>query len=202
MQITTDDTIGGKLVIFESITEEIAGGASLNVARLDNQKHTSDVDKRWLKAGAPVYFVPSTRVAELCKSAIAIDGGSSTNIRVNKNHHFKVNDYMCDGSTSGLISAIDETNSAYDVITVGTALTYAEGTKYSQAVTGASTTLKYTPNGVVKSDAYLYDGNADVAIVTIGRLREDSLTYCLPAAYKIGLRGGTAGTGTSLITCE
>jgi hypothetical protein len=202
MQITTD-SVDGQKVIFESILDEFVGGAGLNVTRLDNETHNSNVDKRYLKAGAPVYVVPSTRVAELCKSAIAIDGGTSTAIRVAKNHHFKVGDFMGDGTTTGLISAITTTEDDYDTITVNTALTYAEGTKFVEGtVTGSSAVLKYTPNGVVKSDIYMGDGNADVAIVRAGVAREDALTYCMPDLYKKALRGGTAATGTSLITFE
>ncbi len=203
MQIT-EDSISGKKVIFESIIDEVAGGAGLNVTRLDYETNNDNVDKRYLKAGAPVYFVPSTRVAELCKSALAIDGGSGTAPRVGKNHHFKVGDFFGDGTTTGLISAINTTSSDdYDTITVNTALTYAEDTKFVEGTTsGTSAVLKYTPNGVVKSDVFIGEGNADVAIVKIGTVREDALTYCMPDLYKKALRGGTAGTGTSLITFE
>lgn len=200
MQITSD-SIGGRLVVFDSILDEVPGGAGLNVTRLDNQKHTTDVDKRYLKAGCPVYYLESSRVAEVCKSAVAIDGGSGTSLRVAKDHHFKVGEFMNDGTTSALISAIDETEADYDTITVNTALTYAEDTKYAEGtVSGSSTALKYTPNGVTKSDVYIYDGNADVAVVTMGVVREDSLTYVIPDAYKVALRGGTSGTGKSVIT--
>jgi hypothetical protein len=201
MQIT-NGSIAGSKVIFESIIDEVPGGAGLNVTRLDYLTNNTNVDKRYLKAGAPVYYVPSTRVAEVCKSALAIDGGTSTSIFVGKNHHFKVGDFIGDGTTTGLITAIDTTTStAYDIVTVNTALTYAAGTKYVEGtVTGSSAVLKYTPNGVVKNDIFIGDGNADCSIVRIGTMREDPLTYPLNTLYKIALRGGASGTGTSLIT--
>jgi hypothetical protein len=195
----TTDSISGKPVIFESILEEVPGGASLEVvARLDY----TDSKKKYLKAGAPVYVDLSTRIAKVCKSALGIDGGTSTNIRVGKYHHFLVGDFFNDGVTTGLISAIDKTGStAYDTVTVNTALIYADGTKYGEGtVTGSSVALAYTPNGVTRDDAYIADGNANVAVVKMGTIREDALTYPINALYAKALRGGTAGTGTSLIT--
>jgi len=202
MNITTD-SIARKPVIFESILDEVPGGASLEVvSRLDYTTHNTNVDKRYLKAGAPVYFTESTRIAQVCKSALAIDGGSATGLFVGKNHHFAVGEFINDGVTTGLISAIDTTTSDdYDIITVNTDLLYAEDTKYGQGtVTGASTALLYSPNGLTRDDAFIGDGNADVAIVKMGTAREDALTYPINALYKIALRGGAAGAGTSLIT--
>lgn len=197
MQITTD-SFGGRLVVWDSILDEVPGGAGLNVTRLDYTKHNANVDKRWIQAGTPVYFDASTRIAEVCKSALAIDGGGSTTPRVGKNHHFKVGDLINDGSTSGYISAIDETAAAYDVLTVNTAITVTAGTKYAEgSASGTSALILYTPNGVIKSPTWINDGNADVPVVTIGTLREADLTYPLPDAYKIALRGGASQTTAS-----
>jgi hypothetical protein len=191
MQITTGSITGGK-VIFESILEEIPGGVSLDVTRLDNTKvdTTLSVDKRYLKAGAPVYVDLTTRVAEVCKSAWGITGGGATTPRVSKNNHFKVGDFINDGVTTGLISAIDATNADYDIITVNTALLYAAGTKFGEGtVTGSSVALAYTPNGVVKADTWIADGNADVAVVTMGSVRGDALDYPINTLYAAALRG-------------
>ncbi|MBK5262653.1 MAG: hypothetical protein JJE17_08805 [Peptostreptococcaceae bacterium] len=202
MQITSASITGGK-VIFESILDEVPGGLSLPVATLDNLKvdATLSVDKRWLKAGAPVYVDIAARTATLCKSALGIIGGDSTHPRVSKDNHFAVGEFLNDGANTGLISAIDVTNAGYDIITVNTALLFAAATKFGQgSVTGGNTTLAFTPNGLTKDDVYIADGNADVAVVTMGTVRADALTYPINALYAIALRGGAAGTGTSLIT--
>jgi hypothetical protein len=197
MQITQNDPFAGKVVIFDTILDEIAGGAGLNVSRLDY----TNVDKKYLKAGAPLYFDPATRIAEVCKTALAIDGGGATTPRVGKNHHFKVGDLLCDGTSTFAITAISTTNTAYDVLTVASAVIYAAGTKYYEgAASGTSGTLAYTPNGLLRSDEYIADGNAEAPVVTIGTVRESALTYPLPDTFKVALRGGTAGTGKSLIT--
>jgi len=198
MQITTD-SFDGRHVVFEKILDEVSGGASLNVARL----RSTDAGLEYIEAGTPVYYVAATRVAEVCKSALVIDGGGATTPRVAKKHHFKVGDYIGDGTTTAIITAIDTTSATgYDTLTVNTALTYAANTKYAQgsAVSGSNAALLYTPNGLVKSPVYIKDGNADVSIVTIGEAREDALPYPLSSAFKIALRGGATGAGTSLIT--
>lgn len=198
MQIIRSDAFGGRKVVFDSIIDEVPGGAGLNVDRLDYEA----VGKEYIEEGTPVYFVPSTRVAEVCKSALAIDGGGATTPRISKKNHFLAGDFMGDGTTTALITAIDRlTSEDYDIVTVNTALIYAAGTKYVEGtVTGTSAVLKYSPNGLVRSPEYIHNGNADVPIVTIGSVREDALTYPLPDLYKIALRGGVSGTGKSLIT--
>jgi hypothetical protein len=198
MQITTD-SITGKKVVFESILDEVPGGVSLEViTRLDYL--TSG--KEYLKAGAPVYVDLSTRIAELCKttkSEVVID---ATHLYVKNNHHFKVGDSITDGTFSRIISAIAASGS-YDIITAPSGLVYTVGTIYNEATAGAASAFSayaYTPNGLIKDDVYIKDGNADVAVVKMGTVRGDALDYPLSAANKIALRGGTAGTGTSLIT--
>lgn len=196
MQIT-NGSIAGKVVIFDSIIDEIPGGAGLNVTRLDYLT----AGKEYIEAGTPVYYDPATRVAEVCKSVKGVDGGTTTALRVSKKHHFKVYDWLNDGTTGAMITAINTSNAAYDVLTVNTALlsgaqySYVEGT-----VSGTSAAVKYSPNGLIKDSVYIKNGNADVSIVTMGVAREAALTYPLSSVYKIALRGGTAGTGTSLIT--
>lgn len=198
MQIT-NGSITGKKVIFDSIVDTVVGGASLDVTRLDNLVKNANVDKTYIKAGAPVYFDSATRVAELCKTAKYL-GGSSTVIQITKNNHFKVGDFLNDGTDCGLISVIDTSNAGYDLVTVNTALTTTGGKYFEGTVTGTNATMKFTPNGLLKNDSYVFDGNAEAEIVTIGTVREDALTYVLPDLFKVALRGGTSGTGKSLIT--
>lgn len=194
MQITSK-SIAGKKVVFESIIDEIPGGAGLNVTRLDNTKVDADlsVNKTYLPAGVPVYYDPDTRIAEVCKSATALASSTAQAIRVNKNYnHFKAGDLINDGTTTATISSITLATSTedYDIIVTDAALTYAEGTKYGQgSATGTSTALLYTPNGLTKNQVYIGQGNADVAIVTIGEVREDALSFPIPTLYATALRG-------------
>lgn len=200
MQIT-NNTIAGEKVIFDSIIDEIPGGLSLPVADLDYLTHNANVDKRYLPAGTPVYVDLATRTATVCKSTEALASSSARAIRVPKLNHFKVGEYLNDGVTSAEITSITTSVATYDTIAVDADLIYAEGTKYGEgSATGTSTALYLSPNGLTKNSVYLGDGNADVAVVTIGTAREAALSFPVNDLYKISLRGGTAGTGTSLIT--
>jgi hypothetical protein len=159
------------------------------------------VGNEYIAAGTPVYVDPTARTAEICKSVLGIDGGGSTTPRVTKGHHFKVGDILNDGTTGAYITTITQSATGYDVFTVNTAVQYSGSIQYIEgSATGSSTALKYTPNGVIKSPTRIYEGNADVPVVTIGTLRSAALTYPIPSLYAIPLRGGTAGTGKSLIT--
>lgn len=198
MQITSGSVTGRK-VVFENILEDIPGGVSLAVTRLDY----STSSKKYLKAGAPVYVDISTRVAQLCKSTKSVVAIDATHLYVPAGHHFKVGDSITDGLFNRVISAISASSSGYDVITVPSGLVITANTAYGEAPAGAGSafaSLAYTPNGMIKNDTYIADGNADVSVVKMGTYRSDALEYPLPSLYEIALRGGTAGTGTSLLT--
>ena len=189
MQIVTNSLPGSK-VVFDSIIDEIPGGVGINVARLDYQTINSNVDKRYLPAGTPVYVDLATRIAEVCKSFTALAGSTSQAIMVAKNNHGKVGDFINDGTTSSAIASIDTSNAAYDILNTAEALTAATGTKYSQgSVSGSSVALLFTPNGLTKDPVFIGNGNADSAIVTIGSVRADALTFPISALYATALRG-------------
>lgn len=198
MQITTGSNITGKKVVFESILDEIPGGVSLNVTRLDYL--TSG--KEYLKAGAPVYVDIATRIAEVCKSTSSDTVIDATHLFVAAGSHFKVGNSITDGAFSRIISAI-AASGQHDIITAPSGLVNTVGTVYNEATAGAASAFSayaYVPNGLTRDDVYIKDGNANVAVVKMGTVRADALDYPLSAADKIALRGGTAGTGTSLIT--
>ena len=137
---------------------------------------------------------------ELCKTALVIDGGSTSAPRVGKDNHFKVGDIIGDATTAQVILSIVTTNDDYDTLTLGSTIATAAtaDTKLFQGtVSGSSAVLAYTPNGVLKNDVYIGEGNADGGIVTIGNVRESALSYPMPTLFKTALR---AATGTSLIT--
>ena len=126
----------------------------------------------------------------VAKSSTALASSSAQAIRVAKNNHWKVGEILNDGVTSATITAITTSVATYDTIAVDANLVYAAGTEYCEgSVTGTSTALKYSPNGLTKSEVWIYDGNADVAVVTIGSVREDALTFPINALLAASLRG-------------
>ena len=195
----TETSIPGRNVVWESILDEVPGGVSVDVTRLD---YTAD-GKEYLPAGTPVYVDLSTRVAEVCKSAAAAASGTATTVILPKEHHFKVGDSITDFAYCCIISDITEGDDT-DTLTVPTGLITALRTVYGEAASAASgayaSSLRYTPNGMLKDKIRIAEGNADGAVVKIGSAREDALTFPIPDTYQIALRGGSSGTGTSLIT--
>lgn len=207
MQIT-NTSIAGRKVVFESILDEIPGGVSVDVTRLD---YTA-AGKEYLPAGTPVYVDLSTRVAEVCKSVAGAASGDATHIYVAASaHHFKVGDSITDFVNNRIISAITASGTGYEVITVPSGLKYGSGQVYGEAVTGlasayydvsvsANNGIRYTPNGMLRDQVRIKEGNADAAIVKMGTAREDALFFPIPDTYQKALRGGTTAEGTSLIT--
>lgn len=205
MQITTDSQAGRK-VVFENVLEDVPGGVALNVTRLDYET----AGKEFLPAGTPVYVDVSARTAEVCKSVAGAASGDATHLYVAKGHHFKVGDNITDFSQIRAISAIAASGDDYELLTVASGLIYTSGKVYAQAATAAASALYeaassdqaclYLPNGLTKNDVYIKNGNADVSVVKMGTAREDALTFPIPDTYQVALRGGTAGTGASLIT--
>lgn len=195
----TETSIPGRNVVWESILDEVPGGVSVDVTRLDYEAD----DKEYLPAGTPVYVDLSTRVAEVCKSAAAAASGTATTVILPKEHHFKVGDSITDFAYCRIISDITEGDDT-DTLTVPSGLITASGTVYGEAASAASgayaSSLRYTPNGMLKDKIRIAEGNADGAVVKIGSAREDALTFPIPDTYQIALRGGSSGTGTSLIT--
>jgi len=204
MQIT-ETAIAGRKVVFENILEDIPGGVSVDVSRLD---YTAD-GKEYLPAGTPVYVDLSTRVAEVCKSVAGAASGDATHIYVATGHHFQVGDSITDFSYCRIISAVAASGTGYERITVPSGLKYGSGQVYAEAATGAASAYeaasaaqacRYLPNGMLKDKVRIAEGNADASIVKMGTAREDALFFPIPDTYQIALRGGATGEGTSLIT--
>lgn len=120
-----------------------------------------------LRRATPVFVNFDDRSAAVCKTCIVLDGGTTTKPRVPKGHYFAVGDaVMKHGDTSAtlnVIKEIDRTNSAYDTITLTSAITglskdniLVEAAEFGE---GAAKTVgaAYTPNFVVGADK-LFDG--------------------------------------------
>lgn len=80
-----------------------------------------------VRRGTPVEVNFSTMSAKVAKSGVVVTGGTTTKPRMAKGHLFAVGDVVTkangDGSASKTISAIDSSNTDYDVITLNSAYT-------------------------------------------------------------------------------
>ena len=121
---------------------DIPGGVTVSVAELGGSG---------LFEGTPM-GVGSDGLYHVCKTAQVVSAATATATayEVAKGHHFKVGDYIAVETNKGqAITAIDKSNSAKDIITVGTTL----GAKIVAGACafqsdGSSTNLLVTPIGV------------------------------------------------------
>lgn len=131
---------------------DIPGGVTVQVANLGGSA---------LFEGTPL-GKGSNGLYVVCKTAQVITeaNGTATTYEVAKGHHFKVGDRFatdaCDGQT---ITAIDKSDAAKDVITVGTAIgaVVKAGTCAFES-SGANKTLKVTPVAIAGSNYDVENG--------------------------------------------
>jgi hypothetical protein len=125
---------------------DIPGGVTVSVADLGGDA---------LFEGTPI-GAGSNGLYKVCKTAqiITAAAADATTYEVAKGHHFKVGDrFATDGANGQLITAIDKSNPAKDVITVGTTLGAAitANTAAFQS-SGANKTLAVTPKAFAGSN--------------------------------------------------
>ena len=162
-------TAGG-IPVFAQIFEVAQGGFTLDVTGLT----TDDV----INAGTPFAADDVTRVAKLSKTAVVYETSGATDVayKVNKGHKLAVGEYLAGtvGGKAYAITAIDTTNAAYDLVTVGTTLTTLTlgDVLFVSSATGAtSAAVKNAPTGLLKN-AVKVGAAEGVSLVTRGTVYE------------------------------
>lgn len=161
---------------------DIPGGVTVKVANLGGTG---------LFEGTPL-GVGSDGLFEVCKTAQILTEAiaTATTYEVAKGHHFKVGDrFATDVCNGQQITAIDKSDPAKDVITVGTTLGAAvkAGTCAFES-SGANKTLKVTPVAIAGSNEDVKDGdNLFVSAWVIGVVREATAPI-VNAAIKSALK--------------
>jgi len=164
-------------------TADIPGGVTVSVAGLGGSA---------LFEGTPI-GKGANGMFEVCKTAQIITAANSTatTYDVAKGHHFKVGDRFAAGSANGqLITAIDKSNPAKDVITVGVTLGAAiDADTCAFETQGANTTLKVTPIAFAGSNEDVVENsNLFVSAWVIGVIRESNAPK-VTNAIKTALKG-------------
>ena len=114
-----------------------------------------------IRRGTPLYIVPGTLTANVVKHAVVIAGGTTTAPRVTKNSYFQAGDLVMDitGNIGRAITAIDTTNSEYDVLTFASALTgVAADAHLVEASAATASEPKFVPNMVTGETTEPLDG--------------------------------------------
>ncbi|MCM1166752.1 MAG: hypothetical protein NC401_12170 [Ruminococcus sp.] len=111
-----------------------------------------------IRRGAPLYVDFATRNAAVCKTAVVVNGGTTTAPRVAKGHYFAPGDSVAvsGGATAVSVVSVTTDNEGYDVITFNKALT---GVKADDILINAADEAvdgkfapKYAPNMIVSAD--------------------------------------------------
>lgn len=177
--------------IFLKIIEDIPGGVTFVPG--DLKSATVEV-----KAGAVIGEDGSTELWHLVKTAVVQTevAGAAITVQVEKNHEFKVEDFITNGAVSTAITVIDDSNSAFDTITITATLdaTVAVpiGTVLYQG-TDAGVTPKYPADAILRDTAEVKDekgnllGNIFAGAVVRGTVDESELPYSVTDGQKVSL---------------
>lgn len=163
--------------VFSVVHETAQGGFTLNDSAI--------ADDTELKAGTVIGFDESTRVAKVCKVAVAQANAANnaTTYRVRKGHTLKVGSSVKVATgTAQAIATLDTSNPNYDEFTVGTTL--------GVAVT-AGDAIYVDDAGFTGTKGLLYDdtvvkGQTPVAVVLRGTVYERRISP-VPASLKTAL---------------
>lgn len=141
-----------------------------------------------IPAGTPFVFDEAARTATMMGSGYlqANATNSATTYRLVKGHTFKVGDYLSAvaGGTAYAITAIDTSNSAYDVATVGTTLGvgYSAGqVLFASSATGATASAYPAVNGLLYDDT-LANAGESVSLVIKGTVYARRIPFAYTAA--------------------
>lgn len=165
-------TVNGGIPVYQAILEHAQGGFVLDNAPL--------TEGNIVKAGTPMGYDESTRIAKVVKTALIHENAANnvTQYKIKKGHHFKVGDHVgiTAGSAAYTITAIDATNAAYDLITVGTTLgvvvTANVTVLFQSSASGASSAAySVTAKGLLKEDTDVAAGES-VSVVLRGTVYE------------------------------
>jgi hypothetical protein len=160
---------------FTHTLADIPGGVTVSVA---------DLAQKVLQEGTPIGKDAATGLYHVVKVAklTAVATNTATSYVVAKGHNFKVGDFIAlkEGGKAYAITAIADTNSETDTITVGTTLGVAaaagDALYHATAESTAAAVLKYKPIALVGESYDVKDGsNLVVNAWTIAQIREANI---------------------------
>jgi hypothetical protein len=162
---------------------DIPGGVTVSVANLGGSA---------LFEGTPI-GIGANGLYVVCKTAQIITAAAADAVtyEVAKGHHFKVGDrFATDACNGQIITAIDKSDAAKDIVTVGTTLGAAiKANTCAFESSGANKTLKVTPIAMAGSNEDVVSGdNLFVSAWVIGVVKESNAPI-VNDAIKAALKG-------------
>ena len=129
--------------------------------------------------GCPIYLDADNK-AHVVKSALVIDGGTTTAPYISKDHLYKVGDCVYCSGAAVTVSSIDDSNANYDVLTLsGPCEGAISGQILEQSVeVGANPIKKYNPNVLLGNDYKMIAGETLNLVFRIDEwLQKDRFVY-------------------------
>ena len=176
--------------VFQAIMEDNPGGVTLALG--DLKSATEEV-----KAGAVIGEGSTAGLFHLIKTAEVYADAESATILVEKEHEFKVGDFISNGLGSSAIISITTTETLYDTIVVTNGLTVSDGDALyqstSEGVEVADLAYKYTPSAISRNEAvvttYSVSGSESQANVSVGAVvRGTVVESLLPFVVTTGIK--------------
>jgi hypothetical protein len=162
---------------------DIPGGVTVSVANLGG----SALFEGTLIGKGQNGLYAVTKTAQIITAAV----NDATTYEAAKGHHFQKGDYFAAGTANGqAITAIDKTDPAKDLITLGTTLGVAmEANTAAYQTTGSNKTLAVTPSAFAGSNEDVdVNSNLFVSAWVIGVLKESNAPK-VTDAIKTALKG-------------
>jgi hypothetical protein len=182
LQPVKTNSFGG-VPIWVRVIETATGGFKLVITGLNS----GDV----LPAGTPIKIDESARTATVSKTAIVYEATSGTSIKVKKGHQFQATNNAAKtlGDAAYAVSAIDASNAAYDVFTVGTSLgALSVGDVLFQSSAAGATAAAYSvvPNALMLQPVPVVTDEPVAAVIhgTVYQRRIPGITSDMITALK------------------
>lgn len=174
--------------VFDNIIEDVTGGVLID---------TTDIPTgvEFLKAGVLLAEDSSTAGKyHICKTAKVHEAvlAEGTSVKIEKNHLFKKDDFISNGTVSTKITAIT-VGTDYDTLTLTATLDATAAVPVNtilfqgaaEVSTGA--VAKYTPDCILGNQVDVIKGNPSGSAIVRGTVRENLLPYFVLTSQKTAL---------------
>lgn len=180
--------------VFESEFEDMPGGATIETA--DFKTTTVNVAK-----GALLGTCSTAGLLRICKTVEVNAAGETKTIKVEKEHEFKVGDFLCNGVKSSVINTITTSNEDYDSFILETGFSVAvDDVLYEGSAEGLEVddiAPKFDAMGMLKNTIKIRERdsnenlvtlyNVGVSVIVRGTVNEDMCPYPISAKAKTSL---------------
>lgn len=157
----------------ESVIDVLSGGAMVEI-----ENYPVGV-LNYLPEGSPVEPIAGTRnLFKLLKGLIVTETATGVTQKIGKVNFINIGDTI-EFDSSAVVTAVDRSNSEYDVITVDTSVTGTLGVVYGETIAGVA----YVTDGIIydiDESSVATKGMVSAGILTKGTIKKDKMNLYAP----------------------